>query len=67
MQHGFALESMNKDVVWIVGGVDKGNDYSQLEEIVLQKGQNDCVSEKIMKILLKLLEGKLTRLFKQIL
>ena len=33
----FALESMNKDVVWIVGGVDKGNDYSQLEEIVLQK------------------------------
>ena len=26
----FALESMRKNVVWIVGGVDKGNEYSDL-------------------------------------
>lgn len=30
----YALESMSNPVVWIVGGVDKGNDYSMLEELV---------------------------------
>jgi len=33
----FALESMQKNVVWIVGGVDKGNDYSELNEIVTER------------------------------
>jgi UDP-N-acetylmuramoylalanine--D-glutamate ligase len=33
----FALESMSKGVVWIVGGVDKGNDYAELAEIVNEK------------------------------
>jgi UDP-N-acetylmuramoylalanine--D-glutamate ligase len=33
----YALESMNKPVVWIVGGVDKGNDYSSLFDVVKQK------------------------------
>ena len=33
----FALESMQKDLVWIVGGVDKGNDYKQLEQLVTDK------------------------------
>lgn len=33
----FALESMKKQVVWIVGGVDKGNDYTQLEGFVTDK------------------------------
>ena len=33
----FALESMTKAVVWIVGGVDKGNDYSELAEMVDEK------------------------------
>jgi len=33
----FALESMQKDIVWIVGGVDKGNDYSKLYEMVTDK------------------------------
>lgn len=33
----FALESMRKPTVWIVGGVDKGNDYSQLSELVKEK------------------------------
>ena len=33
----FALESMQKDIVWIVGGVDKGNDYSELYEMVTDK------------------------------
>ena len=30
----FALDSMTTPTVWIVGGVDKGNDYSELIELV---------------------------------
>jgi UDP-N-acetylmuramoylalanine--D-glutamate ligase len=33
----YALESANKPVVWIAGGVDKGNDYSILEALVKNK------------------------------
>jgi UDP-N-acetylmuramoylalanine--D-glutamate ligase len=33
----YALESMNTPVVWIVGGVDKGNDYESLLELVQSK------------------------------
>jgi UDP-N-acetylmuramoylalanine--D-glutamate ligase len=33
----YALESMQKPVIWIAGGVDKGNDYSMLYELVRQK------------------------------
>jgi UDP-N-acetylmuramoylalanine--D-glutamate ligase len=33
----FALESMEKPVVWIVGGQDKGNDYSMLRDLVKDK------------------------------
>lgn len=33
----YALETMEKPVVWIVGGTDKGNDYSQLHELVKAK------------------------------
>ncbi|GAB4134442.1 MAG: UDP-N-acetylmuramoyl-L-alanine--D-glutamate ligase [Bacteroidia bacterium] len=33
----YALESVNTPVVWIVGGVDKGNDYSQLFDLVKDK------------------------------
>ncbi len=30
----YALESVKRPLVWIVGGVDKGNDYSQLHDLV---------------------------------
>ncbi|WP_439553539.1 UDP-N-acetylmuramoyl-L-alanine--D-glutamate ligase [Flavobacterium macrobrachii] len=33
----FALDSMNVPTVWIVGGVDKGNDYSELMSLVREK------------------------------
>lgn len=33
----FALESMNNPTVWIVGGVDKGNDYSALFPFINEK------------------------------
>jgi UDP-N-acetylmuramoylalanine--D-glutamate ligase len=33
----YALECMETPVVWIVGGIDKGNDYSELYHVVKQK------------------------------
>lgn len=33
----FALDSMNAPTVWIVGGVDKGNDYHELMSLVREK------------------------------
>ncbi|TPG35349.1 UDP-N-acetylmuramoyl-L-alanine--D-glutamate ligase [Flavobacterium pectinovorum] len=33
----FALDSMNVPTVWIVGGVDKGNDYNELMSLVREK------------------------------
>jgi UDP-N-acetylmuramoylalanine--D-glutamate ligase len=33
----YALDSMDAPVIWIVGGTDKGNDYSQLVDLARQK------------------------------
>jgi UDP-N-acetylmuramoylalanine--D-glutamate ligase len=33
----FALDSMNTPTIWIVGGVDKGNDYDELMALVREK------------------------------
>ncbi|MDP2452938.1 MULTISPECIES: UDP-N-acetylmuramoyl-L-alanine--D-glutamate ligase [unclassified Kaistella] len=33
----FALESMSQPTIWIVGGVDKGNDYAEIENLVKRK------------------------------
>jgi len=33
----YALESVPNDLIWIAGGIDKGNDYSILEELVKRK------------------------------
>ena len=33
----YALESMDKPTVWIAGGVDKGNDYEMLKQLVAEK------------------------------
>ncbi|WP_321368127.1 UDP-N-acetylmuramoyl-L-alanine--D-glutamate ligase [uncultured Draconibacterium sp.] len=57
----YALESVHKPVIWIAGGVDKGNDYTMLQGLVTSKvkaivclGKNnaklheafgDCVSD----------------------
>ena len=47
----YALESMNKDIVWIVGGVDKGNDYAELIDLVDNKVKSIvCIGEKTKDI-----------------
>ncbi|MEN8137510.1 MAG: UDP-N-acetylmuramoyl-L-alanine--D-glutamate ligase [Bacteroidota bacterium] len=50
----YALDSMKKTTVWIVGGVDKGNDYSDLIPFVRDKVRAVvCLgvdNEKLMKV-----------------
>ena len=33
----YALEAMDKPVIWIAGGIDKGNDYNQIADFVKTK------------------------------
>jgi UDP-N-acetylmuramoylalanine--D-glutamate ligase len=33
----YALESMKQPTIWIVGGTDKGNDYTEIEDLVRRK------------------------------
>ncbi len=33
----YALDAYEKPIIWIAGGVDKGNDYSQIDEVVYEK------------------------------
>ena len=33
----YALDGMDRDVIWIAGGVNKGNDYSQIRGLVKEK------------------------------
>lgn len=48
----YALESMEKPVIWIAGGTDKGNDYSVLEELAVQKVKKlICLGEDNTKLL----------------
>ena len=47
----YALESMTKPVIWIVGGVDKRNDYDEISEIVKSRVKAIiCLGESTMKI-----------------
>ncbi|MFH0843594.1 MAG: UDP-N-acetylmuramoyl-L-alanine--D-glutamate ligase [Bacteroidota bacterium] len=48
----YALECMETKVVWIVGGVDKGNDYSELFPVVKEKVKAIvCLGKENKKIL----------------
>lgn len=33
----YALDTFSNPIVWIAGGIDKGNDYSQIKDLVLEK------------------------------
>ena len=47
----YALETFERPVVWIVGGVDKGNDYEMLKELVSDKVKAIvCLGEDNTKI-----------------
>lgn len=53
----YALESMKTDVIWIAGGIDKGNDYNSLQELVAKKVKALICLGKDNKKLRKAFEG----------
>ncbi len=47
----YALESISTDVIWLAGGIDKGNDYSALDEMVKHKVKAIiCIGENNEKL-----------------
>ncbi len=54
----YALESMNTPTVLILGGKDKGNDYTEIEELVKQKVKAIVCMGVDNSKLLKFFEGK---------
>lgn len=55
----YALDSMNKPVIWIAGGVDKGNDYTLLNDLVENKVKSLICLGKDNTPLHKAFDGKL--------
>jgi len=53
----YALECMENPVIWIAGGTDKGNDYSELEDIVRKKVKVLICMGKDNKKLVKYFKG----------
>lgn len=62
----FALESMQKPVIWVAGGVDKGNDYAMLHDLVKQKVKaivclgidNEKIREAFKDVVVDIVETK---------
>ncbi len=48
----YALESVQGPIIWLVGGVDKGNDYEVLKEFAIKKVSNIiCIGKENDKII----------------
>lgn len=58
----FALESMENSTVWIVGGVDKGNDYTELAELVNDKVKAIICLGKDNKKIIEAFDGKVEQI-----
>jgi UDP-N-acetylmuramoylalanine--D-glutamate ligase len=58
----YALESMPQNTVLILGGKDKGNDYSEIEPLVLKKVKAIVCMGKDNEKLMKFFEGKVPEL-----
>jgi UDP-N-acetylmuramoylalanine--D-glutamate ligase len=55
----YALGTYSEPLVWIAGGVDKGNDYSLIESLVLDKVKVLIILGSYKEPLLKAFSGKL--------
>jgi len=56
----YALECMETEIIWIVGGVDKGNDYSELFEVVKKKVKAIVCMGKDNKKIVEVFKDKVT-------
>jgi UDP-N-acetylmuramoylalanine--D-glutamate ligase len=59
----YALGSFNQPVILIAGGVDKGNDYSQIEELVRNKVKGLIVLGKSFEKLQNYFSGKVPQIY----
>lgn len=59
----YALESMNTPVIWIAGGIDKGNDYSLLTDLVKDKVKSIICLGKDNKKLIEAFEDVVEDIF----
>lgn len=59
----YALDAMQKPIVWIVGGIDKGNDYRQLEDVVLSKVHTIVCMGKDNQKLLQFFKDKVAAIY----
>ena len=58
----YALQSMKTPLVLILGGTDKGNDYSEIEELVLQKATGLIFMGMDNATLHKFFDGKIANI-----
>lgn len=56
----YAIECMENDIVWIVGGIDKGNDYSELFPVVAKKVKAIVCLGKDNKKIIEAFKDKVT-------
>jgi UDP-N-acetylmuramoylalanine--D-glutamate ligase len=59
----YALGSFNQPIILIAGGVDKGNDYSQIEELVRNKVKGLIVLGKSFEKLQDYFSGKVPQIY----
>lgn len=58
----YALQSFSEPIVWIVGGVDKGNDYKEIEALVKDKVKALVAMGKDNKKILAFFKGKINKI-----
>lgn len=56
----YAIECMENDIIWIVGGVDKGNDYSELFPVVKKRVKAIVCLGKDNKKIIEAFKDKIT-------
>ncbi len=58
----YALDGVKGDIIWIAGGIDKGNDYSQIEKLVKKKVKALICMGKDNEALVKYFNGKIDKI-----
>ncbi|MEQ6165971.1 UDP-N-acetylmuramoyl-L-alanine--D-glutamate ligase [Ekhidna sp. MALMAid0563] len=58
----YALDGVKGDIIWIAGGIDKGNDYKQIEKLVAKKVKGLICMGKDNSALTEFFGSKLDRI-----
>ncbi len=58
----YALDGVKKDIIWIAGGIDKGNEYDQIKQLVKEKVKAIVCLGKDNRALLEYFEGKVKKI-----